>query len=99
MKIMAAATARNITKDKEKRYNKAKKDTNDIITACANHGEKDAGFYIGFLDDEYIDRLLKELKEAGYVIKKVEYLGRTKARTTNVYIMISWAGVPSFEAP
>lgn len=93
MKIIAAATARNILKNKEKRYNKVKKDTNDIITACANHGEKDAGFHIGFLDDEYIDRLLKELKEAGYVIKKVEYMGRTQRKTMNVYIVVSWAEV------
>lgn len=93
MKIIAAATARNILKNKEKRYDKIKKDTNDIITACANSGRKGAGFYIGTLDDEYIDRLLKELKEAGYVIENVEYMGRTQAKTMNVYIAVSWAGV------
>lgn len=99
MKIMAAATARNITKDKEKRYNTAKKSVNEIITRSAEFGEKETSVHITNLDTDYIDRLLKELKEAGYILKKVEYTGRTKIRTMGVYITISWAGVPSFETP
>ena len=93
MKIIAAATARNIVKNKEKRYNMVKEDINDMITSCANRGDKSTGFYIGTLDDKYIDRLLKELKEAGYVIEKFEDWGRTKRRPTNVHIVVSWAEV------
>lgn len=94
MKIIAAATARNITKNEEKRYNMVKEDINDMITACANRGEKSTSFYIGTLDDEYIDRLLKELKEAGYVIKKFEDWGRsTKIKAMDVHIVVSWAEV------
>ena len=99
MKIIAAATARNITKDEEKRYNKAKKNINDVITRYAEYGEKETSLHITNLNTKYIDRLLKEFKEAGYVIKNVEYMGRTKIRTMGVYITISWAGVPNFEAP
>lgn len=93
MKIMAAATARNILKNEEKRYDMVKEDINDTITACANRGDKSTGFYIGTLDDKYIDRLLKELKEAGYVIENVKYMERTRKRVTNVHIMVSWAEV------
>lgn len=93
MKIMAAATARNILKDKEKRYDMVKEDINDMITSCANHGEEGTGFYIGTLDDKYIDRLLKDLKEAGYVIENVKYMERTRKRVTNVHITVSWAEV------
>ena len=99
MKIMAAATARNITKNEEKRYDRAKKIINDVITRSAEFGEKETSLHITNLNTKYIDRLLKEFKEAGYAIKKVEYTGRTKIRTMGVYITISWAGVPSFEAP
>lgn len=93
MKIMAAATARNILKNEEKRYDMVKEDINDTITACANRGDKSTGFYIGTLDDKYIDRLLKELKEAGYVIEDVKHMGRTKIKAMNVYIVVSWAEV------
>lgn len=99
MKIMAAATARNITKNEEKRYDRAKKIINDVITRSAEFGKKETSLHIANLNTKYIDRLLKELKEAGYVIKKVEYIGRTRMRTMGVYIIVSWAGVPSFEAP
>ena len=93
MKIMAAATARNITKDKEKRYDKVKKSVNEVITRSAEFGEREAGFHITNLDADYINRLLKEFREAGYVIKKIEYTGCTKIKTMGVYITISWAGV------
>lgn len=93
MKIMAAATARNILKNEEKRYDMVKEDINYTITACANRGDKSTGFYIGTLDDKYIDRLLKELKEAGYVIENVKYMERTRKRVTNVHITVSWAEV------
>ena len=93
MKIMAAATALNILKNEEKRYNMVKEDINDMITSCANHGEEGTGFYIGSLDDKYINRLLKDLKEAGYIIEDVKYMERTRKRVTNVYIVVSWAEV------
>lgn len=93
MKIMAAATARNITKDKEKRYDKVKKSINEVITHSAEFGDKETSVHITNLETNYIDRLLKEFKEAGYVIKEVEYKGRTRIRTRGVYITINWAGV------
>lgn len=93
MKIMAAATARNITKDKEKRYDKIKKSVNEVITRSAEFGEKEAGLHITNLNTNYIDKLLKEFKEMGYVIKEVNYEGRTKIGTMGIYITISWAGI------
>ena len=99
MKIIAAATARNITKNKEKRYNTARESINEIITRAAEFGEKETSVHITNLDSKHVDKLLKELKDAGYILKKVEYTGRTRIRTMGVYITISWAGVPSFETP
>lgn len=92
MKIIAAATARNIAKNEEKRYDKVKKSINDVVTRSAEFGEKETSVHITNLNTKYIDRLLKELKEAGYVLK-AEYSGRTKIKTMGVYITINWAGV------
>lgn len=95
MKIMAAATALNIAKNEEKRYNKVKESINDVITRSAEFGEKETSLHItNLLNTKYIDRLLKELKEAGYVIKRFEDWGRTtKTKATNVFIVVSWAEV------
>ena len=91
MKIIAAATARNILKDKEKRYNTAKKSVNEIITRSAEFGEKETSVHITNLDTKYANKLLKELKDAGYILKKVEYTGRTRTGTMGFYVTISWA--------
>ena len=94
MKIMAAATALNILKNEEKRYDKVKKNINDVITRSAELGEKETSLHIINLNTNYIDRLLKEFKEAGYVIKKFEDWGLlSKTRAMNVFITISWAEV------
>ena len=93
MKIIAAATARNIVKNKEKRYDKVKEDINDTITACANRGEKETSVLITNLDTKYANKLLKELKDAGYILKKVEYTGRTRIGTMGFYVTINWAEV------
>ena len=93
MKIMAAATARNILKDKEKRYNTARESINEIITRSAEFGEKETSVHITNLDSKHADKLLKELKDAGYILKKVEYTGRTRIGTRGFYVTINWAEV------
>lgn len=91
MKIIAAATALNIVKNEEKRYNIVKKSINEAIIRSAEFGEEEISTHIINLNINYINRLLKELKEAGYIIKKFEDYGLTKTRTMNAYVTISWA--------
>ena len=93
MKIMAAATARNITKNEEKRYNTARESVNEIITRSAEFGEKETSVHITNLDTKYADKFLEELKDAGYILKEVVYTGRTKIGTMGFYVTINWAEV------
>ena len=93
MKIIAAATALNIVKDERRRYNKIVKIVNEIIVNAAESGEKRTIVNITNLTSKMADKVIKELKDAGYVIKEIKYGPPSLTGKRSVFITINWAGV------